>query len=898
MLEIIQIASPQEKKKIFENVDFNKSTWVVSDISSKLILRDNLLQKYPIVSDDYILRIHDLWCLLAQKLKPEIRWVSKECASATVRKNLIDKNLQKEGVVNLILNYIEILMPVLTHQQGQDIMAEFFEKHELSKKKWAHWYSLAQEQWEFFLNHEIALVNWASGLLTNMQDFEHVWQRTLYFDVSSNLQPIETELIKTLSRYIDVKVVTPNPVWKQEFKKALKSYEQLFDYFKLDPITASSKGTNQLDHDKKRVQYFKLTTQLAEVKSACSIVHDWLDENIPLNKIAVAAPDIKTYWPSLREYLKIEGVPSQRESKAYLLTFPDVHKWISNLKLQLKVKPDLSSGQIETSLVSENNFEAIKHDRFKQMYSKIYDEQDLNRDQGVAGYLTSKKHSSFEILNKEEFSRWAADSWVSDNFERLESILNQIYNDFTSELKFEINEWVRITEAIAAKLDTTIEPAASPGIQCVDLSLVGDMNVSHVFILGLTDQNMRKSNPVLVDDFDVKSLADGFGFTLTYPETLSLEFELNWLLENRNQKFILSYPQTDYEGQTFAPSLTWLKGGLSQESFSTTLSRFDQLMIESKNPLVEKDLGLLTPDTIAYLPTKLSPTSLEDYSKCPFIFTAKKMFHLFDLPELDLDIDYMTRGRLLHAIFDKILIEPFNFFVTDEKIIEIIEFARIEVDFFVADQRLWDSLRYRYFQFTKDFLKFEKDWRQRFPETNTRYKEYDLVGYINFETGELVKKLQPQAIPFAGKIDRVDIDSKNNAVVIDYKFSISDRNHFSKWIDKNEFQLGLYAIAIENGWIDEINFNVVGAVYYSVKDWERDKGFLLTTEGERLVQLNSRKKNNLDQNEKEELFKAIQEKIRMILVEMKNGKYFPSPQDEKTCENCNWRQMCRAPHLI
>ncbi len=915
MLEIFSIKSPEQKKAIFDNVDFNTSSWIVSNLISKFELQKKLLNESDIIRDDQILRIHDFWKTLLLKLKPKTRIISRECAAVFVRQNLKDINLEKEGFVEGALDYVEALVPFFTHPHGPATIETYFSDFPLAKKRWQIWYELAESQWKFFLEHEFTLLNWASAMLSNLDGFEKVWDRTLYFDLSSQIQPLEAQLILEISKNIDVKVIVPKPDWALDFKSTLLSYEtlsnDLFKFSKKEKV------------DFNQIQFLRSTTQLGEVKEACKKVRQWLDQGVALDKIAVTAPDLSVYWPALSEYFVTEGIPFKRESRTTFLTFPDIHRWITRLKIN-KGSASISSGMIESALVTKEKFSILNFDNFESLYSKVYDRGDLKRDDGVLNYLAP--HSRLEeLLSKEEFIKWALTRWEpTDTSERVEDLVHSFYQGLPSELKIKVSDWVEILEQTAAKKDFEIEARATMGIECADLGSVHDFNVSHIFAMGLSDQALRKPKKVLIDDFDIRVLKENFGFAISHPESRNLEFELRWLIENRDQKFVLSFAQTDFDGLVLAPSVTWLLGGLASEHSNESSgdisdepsndTRFDQIMqakFESR-PLykswsnehslnmsnqIKRDLGIDAPETLQVMPAKLSPTSIEDYSRCPFIFTAKKMLHLSDLPDVDLDIDYMTRGRLLHAIFDKILSsEPVNLKISDADLNELIDQAKTETNFKVADMQLWKTLKQRYLYFSKRFIEFEADWRVKYPATNTLYKEKLITGYINAD-GALARSESEGAIPFSGKIDRIDVDGQKNAVVIDYKFNSASKNQFRNWISNYELQLSLYSIAIEQGWIDDINYEVVGAIYFSIKDFDRQKGFLVKEGGESLFTLNPRKRNIAAAKDKQELFKSTQEHLKTVLQKMRAGVFFSKPDDLDICKDCSWRKICRAPHL-
>src|SRR5690606_38518098 len=75
-----------------------------------------------------------------------------------------------------------------------------------------------------------------------------------------------------------------------------------------------------------------------------------------------------------------------------------------------------------------------------------------------------------------------------------------------------------------------------------------------------------------------------------------------------------------------------------------------------------RDLGHRPQESFGQnLALSLSVSQIENYLKCPFKFAAARLFCLSDLPSLDLDIDHLTRGQLMHALFESLTEEPMRF---------------------------------------------------------------------------------------------------------------------------------------------------------------------------------------------------------------------------------------------
>src|SRR5690606_23447064 len=102
------------------------------------------------------------------------------------------------------------------------------------------------------------------------------------------------------------------------------------------------------------------------------------------------------------------------------------------------------------------------------------------------------------------------------------------------------------------------------------------------------------------------------------------------------------------------------------------------------------------------------------------------------------------------------------------------------------------------------FLIFERSWREKFPDLKEQYQEKDFQMYVDIDSGEISKEATKNSVLLRGRIDRIDVDKDEKAcVVIDYKFDSSSKKNFNKWIDENELQLALYAMAIEKGALEK-----------------------------------------------------------------------------------------------
>lgn len=911
MLHLKYLDSSIDSRRYFESVDFNSSTWIVSDLDSKLKLREMLLTSKSVLPDDTVMRAHELWKTILLRLEPKFRFISRDTALAFVSKKLqsFPDNLNKPGVADLVLNYISFLMPILSHDNGNEAINDFFSKDEINKNKWNHWYLLSEHLFKEFKNENSILMDWCSGLLVNQTDLKKSWKKNLFFDLSGNLTSLEAELIIALSKFLEVTVLVPNPAWKRNHKKTLQAYEILDSHFLK---TGRAQGDRGID------RFLKLSTQLGEVKAAVTTVRCWLDEGVGLSEIAILAPDIGVYWATLKEFLNIEGVPTQRSVRAPLRTFAGIQSWLSKIKIHMSQRGEVLSSDLESSLFShENTSPLLPFHEFKQTFSNVYDWNDLKRDEKIYSSFSKVQTIPDAEVTKDVFIQWIVSLWEGQDTLLLQTLLSAFFQEAQDSMLLPPKQWFEILDSLAGRKEAEIEPGCKNGIVCLDIGSAKEIRTRKIFMMGLSETQLRSQYSVHLDESAVFKLKQDYGFVVPYPENTNLEFEANWILENSQSEFTLSYAQADFDGNALAPSIVWLRGAIEKYGKNPSLfTKFEDRKTEiyynteslsnvrewseehgkNMNQVILRDLGRAELEKISYFPKRVSATSLENYLSCPFIFSAKKIFHLSDLPEIDLDVDFLTRGRLLHEVFNVIL-ETDLIRYSDQQILGLIDQSRQTIGFKVADETLWQSHRLKYLQFTKQFIEFEMSWRRKFPKTVTQFREKDFQGSISIHTGAVeTGSGNSSSVEFTGKVDRVDIDSEGHAVLIDYKFSSQAKSNYGSWVTKRELQLALYAMALEKGLLGT-PLEVVGAIYYSIKDLNREKGFLLSGETS-LFDLNTRKRNHGNQTDKDELFKHIQETTKKILSDMRDGIYFAKPSDTKECDRCKWGELCRAPHLI
>jgi ATP-dependent helicase/DNAse subunit B len=299
---------------------------------------------------------------------------------------------------------------------------------------------------------------------------------------------------------------------------------------------------------------------------------------------------------------------------------------------------------------------------------------------------------------------------------------------------------------------------------------------------------------------------------------------------------------------------------------------------------------------IQHLPElKFSPTQLKKYVDCPFVFLSEKLFHLSDLPDIDLDVDAMTSGRILHAALQEVLGPGGPRPYTRQAISALLDDIRIKLALPVADERLWPAKKENYIKTIEKFIAFEGDWRKRFPKTVTVGKEIRIAGELALN--------DDQRIAVTGQIDRIDSISEDAAggmpqyVVLDYKTSAGSLTNHSGWIKNDDWQLLFYASCIEEGLTNLPAGDVVAAFYFVLSNMSREKGYRILGGTTDLFETETRNKSPLTIEALQKLKHTFKTRMLEIVQNIQSGDFKPKPVEYKLCYECKWNTLCRAPHL-
>lgn len=308
----------------------------------------------------------------------------------------------------------------------------------------------------------------------------------------------------------------------------------------------------------------------------------------------------------------------------------------------------------------------------------------------------------------------------------------------------------------------------------------------------------------------------------------------------------------------------------------------------------------------------ISPTTIEDYYKCPY---RSFMAHGLRLKKRDEGgVDVLSVGNLMHDIFSAYALRLDE--VNDEN----------------TSNALFDSISAQVLE-RKDYKKFLEDsaLKMTIKRVLLECKKYCYKTYLSFSLSDLkVKKtevgfgdnefypainLLNGEVKIKGKIDRVDENEKYFRV-IDYKTGSTDSTDKSLFVG-TKLQLFLYGSAVKGKYKDE---KMPAGLYYlpvsdkyeklgdkntcmadgrTINDKDailsQDKNFFEVGNSEFMPIKTDKQgnvKNALDSEQLSSYLDYAVSVSELAVNQLKDGVIVPSPYG-KTCEYCEYKGICK-----
>ena len=901
---------PDDVADKLKNFNPQKETWIVSDLKSKQEIQKIAIHHQKYYSDESVLRISDFWKMWIRRFCPHLQIVSSDFIKELV-KNYIEiygeqLSLEKQEASTLY-KYMTDLAPLVLHEQSHQTLKEWI-KSKKPEPQWIKWEIIAQNCLQFIIQtHHCLESSWVSAYLQSQPIEKIIWPNKIIFDLGSKMTSLEMGLIQILARKNDVEVIVPqlpkNKQWNNKFNYLLKTYQSYSGFGK--SVQEQTKPTQQRISNIKSENFFRFSTEVSEVKFITHQVRKWIELGIKPDSIVILSPRIEDYWPLIKFHFDEEGIPLQKDLVSSAMSLGLVQKWLSAILVKTQKTSwedlELTYGQTPQA---EKNFE-----QFKALFQEMFDAEDLKRNTDVQKNYYAHI-DLYKKISRDQFVIQLLKNWIQIDFEKTgENIILLLAKDFISqtiETELYFNQWFDLLQSRLSKKEIKVENSKLHGVHVLPVNSAQIFNVTHRLWIGLDDSGFKSQHQTLLPISDIEELKSVFDLSIEYPEESHSDFNLRWYAMSGCKEQIFTSSHVSNLGEPLNVSLFFLENcketelefnyntvvDSEQKAFNPkTIAKtkpvlFDKLLLENNNEFHKVS---------QFKSESLSPSDIENYAKCGFKLLAQKGFKLRQYQITGVDIDARQKGTVLHDLFRFIIADKNYLSVTKEDIDQYLEEQRVQKKLFPLMDLFWLTQKNKMIDIG---LKFSQVEKQRLGLVSDVSHHLEQSIEICFNPDEIQFEMQPQSarsIKIKGRLDRFDLLSKDNSFVLfDYKSSKNAGTHMAEsWLKYNEYQLLLYSLCVEKAY----GYKALGALYYFYKNYEHNVGYVLEKDFDYKKSL-TLKKNTLISEEDLSVVKTdFLNHLKILFDRLAQNDFKTSPVDEKECQTCDWRKLCRAPHL-
>jgi ATP-dependent helicase/DNAse subunit B len=421
--------------------------------------------------------------------------------------------------------------------------------------------------------------------------------------------------------------------------------------------------------------------------------------------------------------------------------------------------------------------------------------------------------------------------------------------------------WQR-AETVLAETPLRIPDRRRDAVALLDVFEARQWQLRVVFVCGLAERlfpHYHREDPVLGD-----RARSRLGLSIAKDRQIEERFLFNLATSRATEETVLSYARYNEKGDEQLASFFL-------EQAPPALPGARMRPAPSREVYTGPPAPIQEPEQLARLADRhktISPTSIEDFLQCPFLFFGRKTLRLKERPPQPRDrLDNLAQGSILHhalALWGQAPI--FGASLLDQAFDEEIAKRRIPMGYRTEAVRL---------ELMRHFEAFLKDDQVPAP------RDVRVEQKVSFP-------LNP-TISITGRIDRVDVGPGKQALVIDYKYSAAERikKNVAQSEDGDRVQAGLYLLAAQKA----LGLDPLGMLYCGLRKtvswsgWHFNRADLRTV-GE------ARTKEAL-----QELIDGARQATLETHEAILTGRIVPRPKDRDICKRCDFRDICRVGTL-
>ena len=890
MLTFLNISHPEQIKKILKDYPVEDYTWIVSDLKSKFDLQEMSLQKKGYYSDDECLRISDFWTIWFRRLCPDFQIISLESLQiivAQIFEQQSDRFIFTEHQLPTLIHYLDYLFPLFASDQHQQLMDWFAEnKFNHDQHPWYKWYLSAYYFYKELIQKKVALPQWQSSLLLQQDLSVLNINKPLVLDLATEMTSIEMTMFKLISQKTDVFIIHPEPEWKDRYHFLLNTYKNHLGYGQLVNFPVVDKAVYKPENFK------RFATEITEVQWIVTTVREWLNQGIRPQNIGLFSSRQEEYWPQLLLYFKAEGIPLQKALVGSFLS----KGFFQSLNAKLKTlgsKVSWESLEMVYS-VDQQKISSLTFEKFKALYLELTEVDELARHDFIKDLYYRKIDFSKKMSRDEFFSVVLTEALkISEDIDILQDLSGLFKEVMAQSLdeKWSFESWFTLWTARLARKEFKIAEAAVDGVQLRSFGAVYMDEITHRIWYGLDESAFQGGKTALIPLADIEELKKTFDFPMSYPEESHDEFNLRWQSMATVEKSFFSCSHVSVKAEPLTTSLFILENNSSPDIKDfVDQTRWGALQRNYKIQPGSKlswDIDLSTKPALKFKPEQISVHDLISLADCEFKLLAQKGFRLRDESAVSVELDPLQKGTVYHGLFEYLIKDHHFKSVTEQQIDLFLEEFRKNNNLFPKEELFWSLQKSKFLSVAIKFVEHEK----------TRLKNSDLEFIL-----EKSFEFKYDFLTLRGRIDRIDVDRKTQSYLIyDYKRSDSSHlNYAEKWISEKEFQLLVYVMALiqEGISVDKVK----GAMYYFYQKFQIYKGGYWQDADTADTscfssQIEFKKKTQQSPQDLLQLISDFEEQLKILLEKISKQTFWAIPQDEDDCQKCDWRTLCRAPHL-
>ena len=318
------------------------------------------------------------------------------------------------------------------------------------------------------------------------------------------------------------------------------------------------------------------------------------------------------------------------------------------------------------------------------------------------------------------------------------------------------------------------------------------------FLCGLLEGDFPRrhfGNPLLPDPARQDLRRTGYFLPTAGDAEAEEEFLFSLALSRATAKLVLSFPEHNRQGEESLPSF-FLQHRLRASPASGRAALPPAIPMPGRNASAPRPMRVAPDDLRTWLTehfARLSPSRIEAYLECPFLFFAREVLALAEPPPAPSDrLDSKTQGQLVHAVLAA---------AVDGRLLET-AFAE---EFTGACEKVRAPAGYRTERLRLEMLTSLRGWMEQPHLPPAREIRAELE--VNADLGP--------DLAVRGRLDLLHIYDGGRALVIDYKYSSASR--LKEYVEDSEagrrVQAGLYLEAVR-----QLGYTPAGMVFFALRN--------------------------------------------------------------------------------